>query len=152
MAERIRWKGPVIEGIVIVGSILLAFGIDAWWDSRHEASRRAAVIEGLRSDFATAREDLDRVAAFHLEGRASAERLVGLGCGSGRFAGTVTSKAWTVVATDRPDSLLTRQSGAEGIGRGSRIHAGDGRLRGGSLTARGSAREDSACHREEGLM
>jgi hypothetical protein len=36
-------------------------------------------MEGLRSDFVTARGDLDRVAGLHLEGRASAERLMRLG-------------------------------------------------------------------------
>jgi hypothetical protein len=79
MSEGIRWKRALIEGAVIVGSILLAFGIDAWWGERDEASRRTAVIEGLRSDFAAARVDLDRVTAFHLEGRQAAETLMQIG-------------------------------------------------------------------------
>lgn len=79
MSERLHWKRALIEGAVIVGSILLAFAIDAGWDARAEASRRSAVLDGLRSDFATARIDLDRVAAFHLEGRRAAEALMGLG-------------------------------------------------------------------------
>jgi len=29
-----------VEGVVIVGSILLAFGIDAWWEGRQERDER----------------------------------------------------------------------------------------------------------------
>jgi hypothetical protein len=32
----IPWLRVLIEGVVIVGSILLAFGIDAWWNERQE--------------------------------------------------------------------------------------------------------------------
>lgn len=35
------WTRLAIEGIVVMGSILLAFGIDAAWDGRGEAHRRA---------------------------------------------------------------------------------------------------------------
>lgn len=68
MSDRMRWIRVLIEAVVIVGSILLAFGIDAWWDARNEAVRRLAGVEGLRSDFQAARRDLDRVSEFHLEG------------------------------------------------------------------------------------
>ena len=30
---QIPWLRVFVEGVVIVGSILLAFGIDAWWDA-----------------------------------------------------------------------------------------------------------------------
>jgi hypothetical protein len=29
----IPWLRVLLEGVVIVGSILLAFGIDAWWEA-----------------------------------------------------------------------------------------------------------------------
>ena len=37
---QIPWLRVFVEGVVIVGSILLAFGIDAWWDGR-----KAKVLE-----------------------------------------------------------------------------------------------------------
>jgi len=40
--RKIPWPRVLVEGAVIVGSILLAFGIEAWWDDRGEA-----VEEGL---------------------------------------------------------------------------------------------------------
>ena len=101
MSEPIRWKRALIEGAVIVGSILLAFGIDAGWDARGEASRRSVVMEGLRSDFAAARTDLDRVTAFHLGGRESAETLMHLG-----DAGPVAADR-----AARVDSLFARLAG-----------------------------------------
>ena len=39
------------EGLVIVASILLAFGIDAWWDHRQEARAFLRTLEGLEAAF-----------------------------------------------------------------------------------------------------
>ena len=36
MKQEIPWNKFVVEAFVIVGSILLAFAIDAWWDERQE--------------------------------------------------------------------------------------------------------------------
>ena len=32
MTSQVPWLRVFVEGVVIVGSILLAFGIDAWWE------------------------------------------------------------------------------------------------------------------------
>ena len=72
MQEPLPWRRIVIEVVVIVGSILLAFGIDAAWDARGEAARRRAVIQGLTSDYQAVRRDLDRVSAFHTYNRSGA--------------------------------------------------------------------------------
>lgn len=79
MTNRVPWLRIVVEGVVIVSSILLAFGIQAWWDARGDASRRDAVLEGLRSDFEAARTDLDRVTPFHQRGLSGAAELMQLG-------------------------------------------------------------------------
>ncbi len=36
MKAQIPWLRVFVEGVVIVGSILLAFGIDAWWEGVQE--------------------------------------------------------------------------------------------------------------------
>ena len=41
MSRPIPWLRVFAEGAVIVVSILLAFGIDAWWEGRQE---RASLI------------------------------------------------------------------------------------------------------------
>jgi hypothetical protein len=50
----------LIEGAVIVASILLAFGIDAWWEDRQMNAQRVELLRALESDFIETR---DRVAA-----------------------------------------------------------------------------------------
>ena len=49
------WFRIIAEGVVIVVSILLAFGIDAWWDDRQLRHEERALLEELR---ATLSEDI----------------------------------------------------------------------------------------------
>ena len=65
MSKQIPWLRVFVEGLVIVGSILLALALDAWWDGVQEAERRQALLRGLASDFEAAATDLDRVAQMH---------------------------------------------------------------------------------------
>ena len=51
MTRQIPWFRILVEGVVIVGSILLAFGIDAWWDGRRERQEEREALEGLERDF-----------------------------------------------------------------------------------------------------
>ena len=45
MSRQIQWFRVLVEGAVIVVSILLAFGIQAWWDGRQQ---RVAELDALR--------------------------------------------------------------------------------------------------------
>jgi hypothetical protein len=56
----------LVEGVVIVASILLAFALDAWWDSRGQRREEIQVLENLRSDFQLAGPQLDRYLIVHL--------------------------------------------------------------------------------------
>jgi len=47
-----------VESLAVILSILLAFSIDAWWDSRVEASRVRAELETLHAEFAANQQDL----------------------------------------------------------------------------------------------
>jgi type II secretory pathway pseudopilin PulG len=53
------------ETVVIVVSILLAFGVDAWWDGRDQAERRDALLAALAADLATSEQLLDAGSALH---------------------------------------------------------------------------------------
>lgn len=53
------WRNVLVEGIVIIASILLAFAIDAAWDRRNESVTRQELIEALTLDFETTGERLD---------------------------------------------------------------------------------------------
>ena len=44
----------VLQGVGVVISILIAFGIDAWWDSRAEHRLEAEYVSSLRSEIRAA--------------------------------------------------------------------------------------------------
>lgn len=76
---QIPWLRVLVEGVVIVGSILLAFGIDAAWEGRNQRQRRAALFAALGNDMALARAEVDRVATFHRTGHSAAADLLNVG-------------------------------------------------------------------------
>jgi len=49
-AQKISWKRLSVEAAAIVGSILLAFAIDAWWNQRAESAKERDVLETLLVD------------------------------------------------------------------------------------------------------
>ena len=59
MAQKTFRFGMLREGAVIVASILLALGADAWWDSRQEESRRRNLLQDLAGEFGSVREQLE---------------------------------------------------------------------------------------------
>jgi len=64
MPERTNWKRHALEVVVIVGSILLAFGIEAWWSGQQEQEELDALVELLRADIAANIADFERLNRF----------------------------------------------------------------------------------------
>jgi hypothetical protein len=58
--KEIPWRRVAVEGVVIVGSILLAFGIDALWEALRERDEARSAVVALTSDFEAAERGLDR--------------------------------------------------------------------------------------------
>ena len=54
-----RWGFLIVEAVLIVASILLAFAIDAWWDDRRVQAQRDDLLAALEADFLQTAEDLD---------------------------------------------------------------------------------------------
>ena len=50
-ASKIHWVRVLVEGVVIVGSILLAFGIEAWWEERVEDDLEQRHLVALLAEF-----------------------------------------------------------------------------------------------------
>lgn len=50
------WRQSLREALVVVVSILIAFGLDAAWDARLEGRESVAALESLKSDFVSARD------------------------------------------------------------------------------------------------
>lgn len=56
-----QWKQILVEGVVILSSILLAFSIDAWWDARVEQQRERQQLVSMLAEFRADLTDLDEV-------------------------------------------------------------------------------------------
>lgn len=51
MTKQVPWFRVLVEGVVIVVSILLAFGIDAWWDRAVERREVQEELENVYAEF-----------------------------------------------------------------------------------------------------
>lgn len=56
----IPWPRILTEGVAIVVSILLAFGIQAWWEGRQEQLQERRALSALARDFEAAADDLEQ--------------------------------------------------------------------------------------------
>jgi hypothetical protein len=61
----IPWLRVFVEGAVIVGSILLAFALDAWWDNQSREDELRDQLEVVAREMESAREALQRVLSVH---------------------------------------------------------------------------------------
>ena len=65
MTKQISWPRVFVEALVIVGSILLALGLEAWWtgaEARREARR---ALESVLAELGEARVEIERVGGLH---------------------------------------------------------------------------------------
>jgi hypothetical protein len=73
-------SSPVRRGFVevaaIVGSILLAFAIDAAWESQQQRAEAAETLRALETEFMAERSELARHRARWVEVREATERLI----------------------------------------------------------------------------
>jgi hypothetical protein len=58
MTKNIQLPRVLLEAVVIVGSILLAFGIDDWWDGVQDRRDEYEALAGFRADLRTDSADL----------------------------------------------------------------------------------------------
>ena len=88
--SKLPWARMAAEGVLIVVSVLLAFGIDAWWAGRKEGQARLALLEELETEFHANVAELEAGEADHLMFRRSADRLLGIRRGDEPFPGSVS--------------------------------------------------------------
>ena len=58
MKPQIPWLRVFVEGVVIVGSILLAFGLQAWWEGRQEREESLRDLISVAQELAVNRESV----------------------------------------------------------------------------------------------
>ena len=68
----------LIEGLVIVISILLAFAVDAAWEERGERAQREALLNALAEDLSAVEAELDRVMETRARGQDAAAVVLSL--------------------------------------------------------------------------
>lgn len=55
------WGSAFRDMVLIVASILIAFSLEAWWDSHRTLADERAALSAVRDDFRAARRELDTV-------------------------------------------------------------------------------------------
>jgi hypothetical protein len=76
--RRWRWGRVSAEGVLIVLSILLAFGIEAGWSERAERRAEAEALQALKDDFVENRARLASVISEHAEVRDASVRVLAM--------------------------------------------------------------------------
>ena len=76
MKERLPIVRMMLEAILIVASILLAFGIDAWWNERQERIEETEILQGLKQEFDRNQTILENQIAYHSEALLAIEELL----------------------------------------------------------------------------
>ena len=89
LTRQIPWLRVFVEGTVIVASILLAFGIDAWWEGRQEEVRASEHLAALLDDVAANLQDVD-------EATRDTENVLA----AARSARSLFASGWTDVPAD----------------------------------------------------
>ncbi|MFQ5891145.1 MAG: hypothetical protein ACE5JR_14060 [Gemmatimonadota bacterium] len=75
---RTDFRRLLLEGVLIVASILLAFGIEAWWVRSREHAAEIEALQHLRGEFTATAERLAQTGERHESIRRSAKRLLGM--------------------------------------------------------------------------
>jgi hypothetical protein len=71
----IHWKRIAVEAVAIVGSILLAFWIDAWWEERQERVEEVEIIDRFIADVREDLEDVSRIQSLLPRKKASLQSI-----------------------------------------------------------------------------
>jgi len=74
--EKLPWKRLTVEAAAIVGSILLAFAIDAWCEDRQTRHEEQQILQGLKEEFIAIHEVLTRHMAQHLQRLQSLQKVL----------------------------------------------------------------------------
>jgi hypothetical protein len=105
----------LLQAAAIVGSILLAFAIDAWWGERREVIEKNSLLESVRSEMQSNRRRLETDRVYRLGAMDSAKALLAA-VESGRYEDAtktldhrLADLTWfgsDVISTVAVDSLL----------------------------------------------
>ncbi|MFV1988849.1 MAG: hypothetical protein ACC682_16375 [Gemmatimonadota bacterium] len=108
----------VLEGLTIVVGILLAFGIDAWWDNRNAATAERALLGDVIEELEQIATVLDGAGAVHEEQRSASGAIVGDGGPLGeREMAEAVANLLGFVTLDVSTGALDAALSSDGLGR-----------------------------------
>ena len=67
MKLKIDWKNHLVEFVLITLGVLIAFGLNAWYESRQERKQTRLYLEGIVDELKTNRAELAEKHAYHEE-------------------------------------------------------------------------------------
>jgi len=107
--ERRRIGGLIWEGLVVVASILIAFALDAWWDSNNDAAALRLELMGVAQELSDNRAALaERVEGHRLQISSITELLVlqagSAGSGSVEVSDSILFRAAVTSPTTDPSA------------------------------------------------
>ena len=74
--QKIPWNRLAVEAVAIVVSILLAFSIDAWWDTQKDVAEEREILVGLEAEFVDLSARLVRLSKSNRERTALIEEYL----------------------------------------------------------------------------
>ena len=119
----------VVEAAVITGSILLAFGLDAWWDGRVARETERELIEALAEEFEAVQVELLRARRVHQARSEAAREFVGMVDSGASFP--PADSVWALIVAARRPTMIDPPAGVlrSSINSGTIGLIGDGELR-----------------------
>lgn len=74
--QKVAWKRLTVEAAAIIGSILLAFAIDAWWNDIQQRDDERLILASLLEEFRAKKALLDNSRAYNQAILASTKKLL----------------------------------------------------------------------------
>jgi len=71
-----QWRKYIYDSLVIIGSILIAFTIDAWWSNKSNLQQKEALLLNLKQDFEESRGQLEELKFNHYKIEKNLETLL----------------------------------------------------------------------------
>jgi hypothetical protein len=81
MLNKPSLKGALVEMVVVVASILIAFGLDAWWDGQQEGREERTILLNLEEEFDSLKASVEEQTLFHQDVKAAVQDLLDFAIG-----------------------------------------------------------------------
>jgi hypothetical protein len=121
MPAQIPWRRVVVEGVVIVASILLAFGIDAWWAEQTERRAEREDLVRIRDELVADRGRLEDFANSQAQSAAASLAVLELIADLPTTTGTIESSDSLLALLLRAPTFESQTPALDGLLESGRV-------------------------------